>query len=58
VSVEKTARPRWCNWHRGLSGNTVLVQIIEAATGPGGMLYACEDCRTQHDLAPLAESAA
>jgi hypothetical protein len=48
---------RWCNWHDGLSETSLLVQIIQAATGPGGMQYACARCREQHGLIPLAERA-
>ena len=59
MSAEKAARPRWCNWHGGLSGSALLVRIHEQGSGTGGgMLYACQSCRIQHGLKPLAERTA
>ncbi|MDX2939045.1 hypothetical protein [Streptomyces ipomoeae] len=56
MSVKKTARPRWCNWHRGLSGTSLLVRVTEEGSGgENGMYYACASCRTQHGLTALAE---
>jgi hypothetical protein len=48
-------RTVWCAWHNGLSDTAQLVRIHEAASGPGGMLYACAKCRIKFGLAPLAE---
>jgi hypothetical protein len=46
----------YCNWHRGLSDTALLVRITEEGSGgENGMLYACQNCRTQHGLTPLAE---
>ncbi|MDX2692974.1 hypothetical protein [Streptomyces ipomoeae] len=54
--MKKTARPRWCNWHRGLSGTSLLVRVTEEGSGgENGMYYACASCRTQHGLTALAE---
>lgn len=55
LKARKAARPRWCNWHEGLSDSTVLVQVHEAASGPGGHLYACAKCRVAHNLTPMTE---
>lgn len=52
-----TARPAWCSWHKGLADTAQLIQVTEAATGPGGVLYACQGCRTAWRLTPLAERA-
>lgn len=56
MSVKKTARPMWCHWHEGPSDSALLVRIHEQGSGTGGgMLYACQSCRTKHGLVPLAE---
>lgn len=56
MSAEKSPRPRWCHWHEGLSDSSLLVRIHEQGSGTGGgMLYACQLCRTKHHLVPLAE---
>lgn len=55
MSARKAVRPRWCNWHKGLASSALLVRVLEAASGPGGMLYACRDCRVRHSLTPLTE---
>lgn len=53
------ARPiAYCSWHRGLSDTALLVRIQqEAASGPGGLLYACASCRQQHGLTPIGDQA-
>jgi hypothetical protein len=50
-----SARRAWCSWHRGIADTARLIQITQAATGPGGMLWACQKCRTTYNLIPLAE---
>ncbi|MFE2020145.1 hypothetical protein ACFW9O_19130 [Streptomyces sp. NPDC059499] len=45
----------YCHWHKGPSETAVLVRIIEQGSGPGAGLYACEPCRGQHHLVPVAE---
>ena len=49
---------RWCTWHSDYAEGVELVRIIETGTGPGGMLYACPPCRTEHGLTPLVEQSA
>lgn len=56
MSAKKSPRPRWCNWHDGLSDSALLVRIHQQGSGTGGgMLYACESCRVKHGLTPLEE---
>ncbi|MEV4863294.1 hypothetical protein [Streptomyces ossamyceticus] len=45
----------YCNWHQGLSDTARLIRVEEAATGPGGLLYACDLCQQKHGLTPLAD---
>jgi hypothetical protein len=45
----------YCNWHKGLSDTARLIRVAEAATGPGGLLFACTECRQKHDLTPLGD---
>lgn len=49
------ARRAYYSWHRGIADTSRLIQITQAATGPGGMLWACQKCRTTYGLVPLAE---
>jgi hypothetical protein len=49
-------RPAWCSWHGRLSYTALLVRVTEEGSGgDNGMYYACQSCRTKHDLVPLAE---
>ncbi|MEV6316017.1 hypothetical protein [Streptomyces sp. NPDC051776] len=43
---------------RGFGRDMRLVKIVETGSGPGGMLYACGDCRGSHSLPVLDEEAA
>ncbi|MEH0431303.1 hypothetical protein QBB34_34235 [Streptomyces stelliscabiei] len=45
----------YCSWHKGLSDTARLIRVNEAATGPGGLLFACAGCRQKHDLTPLGD---
>lgn len=47
----------YCNWHRGLSDSSRLVQIpADQGSGAGTPgLYACTRCREQHDLTPVGD---
>jgi hypothetical protein len=46
-----------CNWCREITGTPTLVGIIETGSGPGRFVYACQNCRAAHGIAPLAEHA-
>ncbi|MGP3947219.1 hypothetical protein [Streptomyces sp. 7N604] len=45
----------WCSWHEGYAEGTKLVKIVETGSGPGGMLYACGECRVERGLTPLVD---
>lgn len=34
------------------SEDALLVRVVETGSGPGGMLYACPDCRHQYPGGP------
>jgi hypothetical protein len=45
----------WCSWCEIFAGTCRLVQIIEQGSGPGGGLFACEPCRAERRLVPVAD---
>lgn len=53
--TRRRRRTTWCSWHNGLSDTARLIQVHEAASRPGGMLYACHKCRQTYGLTPLVE---
>ncbi len=50
ISVAEDSGSGWCHWHRGPSGASVLIEIVEQGSGPGAALYACDRCREQRGL--------
>ncbi|OKJ31527.1 hypothetical protein AMK22_25995 [Streptomyces sp. CB01580] len=45
----------WCHWHKGPSGTTVLIEIVDQGSDPGTALYACAPCREQRRLVSYGE---
>ncbi|MFJ2897567.1 hypothetical protein ACIO87_22095 [Streptomyces sp. NPDC087218] len=42
----------WCDWHEGLSGSAVLIDVVGEERGPSISRYACAPCREQRGLRP------
>ncbi|PVC92143.1 hypothetical protein [Streptomyces sp. CS131] len=60
TTPSSTAAPApfgWCHWHKGPSGTTVMVDIVEQNSGLGAALYACAPCREQCGLTAVVEQA-
>ncbi|CAL9515914.1 hypothetical protein SUDANB145_03715 [Streptomyces sp. enrichment culture] len=45
----------YCAWHRGYSTGIRVIEVVEQASGPGGVQSACGPCREEYDLVPYAD---
>ncbi|GGS90491.1 MULTISPECIES: hypothetical protein [Streptomyces] len=45
----------YCSWHRGYTAGIRVIEVVEQASGPGGVQSACGPCREQYGLVPYAD---
>ncbi|WP_409234764.1 hypothetical protein [Streptomyces sp. PA5.6] len=45
----------YCSWHHAYSAGVRVINVVEQASGPGRVDFACLPCREQHHLVPFAD---